>query len=107
MKVKSGRVDTWDITILRALLCYGQCSYRFHSTMAASPFALVKPISDSRYELFAHAASMRLTDADFSAQVNILRPLLLNLFQRLRPAYLQQLPFSDFDDFFNSVLKGF
>ena len=106
-KVRSGRVDTWDNTILRAVLCYGQCSTAFHSTLqGASPHAVMAPITSSRNELFAHAASMLLTDADFGAQINILQPLLLDLFQRLGPAYLQQLPFSNFHDFFSSVLKG-
>ena len=103
-KVRSGQVESWDNTILRAVLCYGPCSQPFQSTMGASPHAVLAPITESRNQLFAHAANMRLPEAVLNSQVSTLRPVLLGLFQRLRPNYS---PFSDCHNFLSNVLKGF
>ena len=102
-KVRSGQVESWDNTILRAVLCYGPCSQPFQSTMGASPHAVLAPITESRNQLFAHAANVRLPEGVLNTQVTTLRPVLLGLFQRLRPNYR---PFRDCHDFFSTILKG-
>ena len=81
----------------------GPCSQPFQRTIEASPHAVLAPITDSRNKLFAHAANMRLPEAVLNSQVSTLRPVLVDLFQPLRPNYR---PFSDCHDFLSSVLKG-
>jgi hypothetical protein len=71
--------------------------------MGASPHAVLAPITDSRNQLFAHAANVRLPEGVLNTQVSTLRPVLLGLFQRLRPNYR---PFRDCHDFFSTILKG-
>ena len=84
-KIKSAQVDKWDITILKAVLCYGPVSHEFRRAMGNNLNVVLKPIVDCHNTLFAHAATMFLPALDLDQVKTKLVGCLANLSDKLPP----------------------